>query len=150
MTEKTHLDELSYDECLTRLRGERIGRVAVSSVDGGPIVLPVNFRLAEAPGRTWVALRTRPGNVIEKAAPLAVAFEVDGFDTTRREGWSVLVRGTLHHVDPDAADFRMQFDPDPWLTEDRDAWLVIEPFAISGRRLRAAESEWPFEPDAYL
>jgi hypothetical protein len=60
------------------------------------------------------------------------------------------VRGTLHHVDPDAADFRTRFDPEPWLTTERDAWLVIEPFAITGRRLRATESAWAFDARGYL
>jgi hypothetical protein len=35
--------------------------------------------------------------VIDRAA-LPVAFEIDHFDVSAREGWSVLVRGTLHHV----------------------------------------------------
>jgi hypothetical protein len=60
------------------------------------------------------------------------------------------VRGTLHHVDPDAADFSERFDPEPWLTSERDAWLVIEPFAVTGRRLHAAEIEWAFHIRVYL
>jgi hypothetical protein len=66
------------------------------------------------------------------------------------EGWSVLARGTLHHVDPDAADFRERFDPHPWIIDERDAWLIVEPFGITGRRLHAAEPEWAFHPEAYL
>jgi hypothetical protein len=60
------------------------------------------------------------------------------------------VRGTLDHVDPSAADFRQRFDSEPWLGEERDAWLIIEPFAITGRRLHAAELEWAFHLRAYL
>ena len=67
-----------------------------------PVVLPVNYRSVETSGKTWVALRTRPGNVIEHEA-MKVAFEIDGTDAANRQGWSVLVRGTLHHVDADAA-----------------------------------------------
>ena len=51
---------------------------------------------------------------------------------------------------PDAADFRERFDPQPWPGTEHEAWLVIEPFAISGRRLRAEELEWAFHPGAYL
>ena len=145
------LEQLTYDECVERLRARSVGRIAVI-VDNGPVVVPVNYRLVEAHGDTpgtWVALRTRPGNVIDRALD-RVAFEIDTIDTVHQEGWSVLVRGTLHQVDPDAADIRDDFDPQPWLEDQRDAWLLIEPFAISGRRLHAAETEWGFHPRAYL
>ena len=142
------IEELSHDECLALLRSSDFGRIAFLLEDY-PIVLPVNFRLAETSGRTWIALRTRPGNVIDRAAA-HVAFEIDGIDPGNRQGWSVLARGTLHHVDADAADFRARFDPQPWLLEERDSWLVIDPYSITGRRLRTAPSEWAFQPSAYL
>jgi nitroimidazol reductase NimA-like FMN-containing flavoprotein (pyridoxamine 5'-phosphate oxidase superfamily) len=142
------LDEMTYEECVGLLRESNFGRIAIV-VDSFPIVLPVNFRLVESPGRRWIALRTRPGNVIDQSK-VHVAFEIDGVDPPRHEGWSVLVRGTLHRVDPDAADFRERFDPEPWLLADREAWLVIEPFSITGRRLHAPEGAWAFHPDAYL
>ncbi len=144
----TLVDELSRDECLRLLRGSLVGRIAVV-VDEFPVVLPVNYRLVETSGRTWLALRTRPGNVLDQAS-MHAAFEIDGIDPAHRQGWSVLVRGTLQHADPDAADFRTLFDPDPWLASERDAWLVIEPFAITGRRLRPPEVEWAFHQHAYL
>ena len=142
------LDELSLEECLRLLRASTLGRVAFS-VDDWPVVFPVNYRLVEIHERTWIAMRTRPGNVIDRA-PLNVAFQIDGIDPAHHQGWSVLVRGTQQRVDPDAADFRERFDPQPWILAERDAWLVIEPFAITGRRLQAAEPEWAFPPEAYL
>ena len=142
------LDELALDDCLSLLRIGQLGRIALT-VDDFPVILPVNYRLVETSARTWIALRTRPGNVIDRA-PLQVAFELDGVDQFKRQGWSVLVRGTLHHVDPDAAGFRERFDPEPWILTERDAWLVIDPFAITGRRLRAAEADWAFHSEAYL
>jgi pyridoxamine 5'-phosphate oxidase-like protein len=63
----------------------RVGRIAVV-VDEFPIVLPVNYRLIEAGGVTWVAIRTRPGNVIDRAS-MRTAFEIDGIDTVHHEGW---------------------------------------------------------------
>ena len=118
-------------------------------IDEFPIVLPVNYRLVETSGVTWVAVRTRPGNVLDRV-PVPVAFEIDVIDPVHRQGWSVLVRGHLQHVNPDAADFRARFDPEPWIASERNAWLVIEPFSITGRRLHAAESEWAFHLSAYL
>ena len=148
MTEQSWLEELPIEPCLQLLRQGSVGRIGII-VDGYPIVVPVNYRLAEPSGRTWIALRTRRGNVIDQAS-MHIAFEIDGTDPSHHEGWSVLVRGTLHHVDADAADFQERFDPEPWILADRDAWLIIEPFAISGRRLHAAEREWAFQINAYL
>jgi nitroimidazol reductase NimA-like FMN-containing flavoprotein (pyridoxamine 5'-phosphate oxidase superfamily) len=141
------VEDLDLETCLQHLRTETVGRVGVVT-DGFPIVLPVNFRLVEALGLTWVALRTRRGNVIEQASE-KVAFEIDGIDTVRHRGWSVLVRGTLLPIDADSADFRERFDSEPWLGE-RDAWLVIEPFSITGRELHLAEQTWAFHHRAYL
>jgi hypothetical protein len=133
---------------LSLVRAQSVGRVAIV-IEDVPAVFPVNYCLVETGGLTWVAVRTRPGSVIERA-PMFVAFEVDNIDARHHEGWSVLVRGTLHHVDPDVADFRDRFDPHPWLVDERDAWLIIEPFAISGRRLHATEHEWAFDLRAHF
>jgi nitroimidazol reductase NimA-like FMN-containing flavoprotein (pyridoxamine 5'-phosphate oxidase superfamily) len=142
------LEPLAFEECLRLLREGNFGRIAVV-IDEFPVVLPVNYQLVETSGLTWIALRTRPGNVIDQA-PIHVAFEIDGIDPINKQGWSVLARGTLHHVDPDAADFRERFDPQPWLLAERDAWLAIDPFAITGRRLHPTTTEWTFHARAYL
>lgn len=146
--EESWLEDLGLETCLAHLRSEQIGRVAVVR-DGFPVVLPVNYRLVEILGLTWVALRTRPGNVIDRAGT-KVAFEIDGIDPGHHRGWSVLVRGTMLRIDPDAASFRDRFDAAPWLTTERDSWLVIEPFSITGRELHPSEQDWAFHVDAYL
>lgn len=142
------LEDLPLEDCLSRLRNREVGRIAVM-IDGFPIVVPVNYLLVETAGPPWLALRTRPGNVIDRA-PNNVAFEIDNLDPAPGQAWSVLVRGTLLPVDPDAAEFRERFDPQPWLLTDRDAWRVIEPFAITGRQLNAAAVEWTLHPRAHL
>lgn len=146
--EESWLEDLDLDSCLAHLRSERVGRLAIV-LDEAPIVLPVNYRLVETLGLTWVALRTRPGNVLDQPST-KVAFEIDGIDEAHHRGWSVLVRGTLHHIDADAASFRDRFDAAPWLESERDAWLVIEPFAITGRELHPSEPDWAFHLRAYL
>jgi len=147
MTE-AELQELTLDECLARLRAGSVGRIGVV-VDDFPVVLPVNYRMVESAGPPWVAVRTRIGGVIHRGET-PVAFEIDDIDPGRREGWSVLVRGTLHAVDSDAADFRDRFDPEPWITDERDAWLVVASFSVTGRRLHRDAPEWTFEPRRYL
>jgi nitroimidazol reductase NimA-like FMN-containing flavoprotein (pyridoxamine 5'-phosphate oxidase superfamily) len=144
----TQLEVLTLDDCLTLLRGQSVGRVAVM-VNEFPVVVPINYKLVETHEPLWVALRTRPGNVIDRA-PMPVALEIDGFEISEHEGWSVLVRGTLHHVDPDSADFAERFDSHPWLDDERDAWLIIEPFSITGRLLRSPQPEWAFHLGGYL
>ena len=142
------LEQLDLETCLGYLRITAVGRIGIV-VDGSPIVLPINYRLVETLGLTWIALRTRPGNVIDRAST-KVAFEIDGIDPGRQPGWSVLRPGWLQSVDPDAAAFRERFDSAPWLSTERDAWLVIEPFSITGRELIPADRDWAFHVDAYL
>lgn len=141
------VEELAYDDCVMLLRTNGFGRVALM-VDEYPLILPVNYRLVETARGVWIALRTRAGGPIDRAS-WPVAFEIDGADPFSKQGWSVVVRGTLHDVDRDTADFEERFDPQPWLS-DRDAWLIIDPFTITGRRLHAAEIEWVFHASAYL
>ncbi len=146
--DEARLEPLDLATCLTHLRSEPVGRIA-TVIDGYPIVLPVNYRLVETLGLTWIVLRTRPGNAIDRASP-NVAFEIDAIDPAHHRGWSVLVRGTLQSVDPDAAGFRERFDSEPWMSSGRDSWLMIEPFSITGRELHPAEQEWAFHLRAYL
>jgi nitroimidazol reductase NimA-like FMN-containing flavoprotein (pyridoxamine 5'-phosphate oxidase superfamily) len=141
------LQPIAPDACLDLLRAERVGRIAVV-VDEGPIILPVNYRLVDAPSGPLIALRTRPGNVIEHA-PESVAFEIDGIDNAGHEGWSVLVRGRLLHATPNSSQFRELYDPDSWLAE-RDAWILVEPWVISGRRLHGQETLWHYRPGEYV
>jgi len=139
-------EPLDQDECLALLAAGVIGRIGFVS-DGVPVVLPINYRLVRSTGvtpGTWIAVRTRPGNVIEQALRV-VAFEIDGYDTDRREGWSVLVQGERYRIDDESAAIRSQFDSDPWLAEERDAWLLVQPFSITGRRLHVAPQDWALD-----
>ena len=70
------LEDLDVETCLMHLRANPVGRLAIV-VDGFPIVLPVNYRLVETSGLTWVAIRTRPGNLC-----VSESVEVCEFDGT--------------------------------------------------------------------
>ena len=133
------LDEIHHEDCLALLRFGALGRIAVN-IDEVPVIVPVNYRLVETAHLTWLAVRTRPGNFLDQERAPA-AFEIDHVDHTTHEGWSVLVRGMLLRVDPEAADFGNLFDPTPWVVAERDRWLVIEPFSITGRRLHVRAHE---------
>jgi len=140
---------LSVAECNELLDKTRVGRIAFV-VEGTPVVLPVNYRWLESETGRWIVLRTRPGNSIDDA-PEQVAFEIDGIDTHRHVGWSVLVGGVLHHLDHNEVELMMtRFDPKPWVRDDRTAWLAIKPRRVTGRRLESPDLEWAFSSGAYL
>ena len=141
------LEPLPEEDCLRLLREGTVGRIAFM-VGEDPIILPVNYRLAEPPSGPLLALRTRPGNVIEQA-PTNVAFEIDNVDSGHHQGWSVVVRGELLHAESESPQFRECYDPVPWLS-DRSAWLLIAPWAITGRTLHGDERVWPVRPGEYM
>jgi nitroimidazol reductase NimA-like FMN-containing flavoprotein (pyridoxamine 5'-phosphate oxidase superfamily) len=140
------LEPLSQETCVRFLREGTVGRIAFV-VDDDPLIVPVNYRLVEPSSGPLLAVRTRPGTVIDQA-PTNVAFEIDSIDPVHHEGWSVLVRGELLHATPTSPEFRELYDPNPWLA-DRDSWLLVDPWEISGRELHGAESVWPFHPSVY-
>src|SRR5947207_11884807 len=124
------LEDLPRETCVELLHLGSVGRLA-SIIDGYPIIVPVNYRLVGADGEPVVVIRTRVGGLIDQVSP-HVAFEIDGVDLLRQEGWSVLVRGTVRHLDELDPRWQERVDPMPWI-ESRDAWLAIEPLVITGR-----------------
>jgi nitroimidazol reductase NimA-like FMN-containing flavoprotein (pyridoxamine 5'-phosphate oxidase superfamily) len=141
------LESLPLDACLRHLRNANVGRIALV-VDGDPIILPVNYRLVEPASGPLLALRTRPGGVIDEA-PSSVAFEIDAIDPVHHRGWSVLVRGELMHATRTSPEFGERYDPDSWLS-DRESWMLVDPWAISGRELQGQETVWPTRPGEYI
>lgn len=149
LSSAAELEELSAAECRTLLEQTSVGRIAFV-VDRLPIVLPVNYRLVSDELGQWILMRTRPGNSIDRA-PDQVAFEIDGVDHNRRQGWSVLARGVLHHLDSHEIELmRKRFDPSPWPRQERTSWLGIKLHTVTGRRLHASDREWAFSSEAYL
>ena len=84
------LEELPYAQCVELLPARAVGRIAVI-VDGGPVVVPVNYRLVEAHGvapGAWIALRTRSGNVIDQAADGIALRSTPSTPSTKKAGQS--------------------------------------------------------------
>jgi nitroimidazol reductase NimA-like FMN-containing flavoprotein (pyridoxamine 5'-phosphate oxidase superfamily) len=70
-----------------------VGRIAFNT-GSGPVVLPVNFAvLADT-----LVIRTAEGTIIDGHADEQVALEIDHIDEALCQGWSVLVRGSMHRV----------------------------------------------------
>lgn len=138
----TEVFELSTSECEQLLESVTVGRIAVIE-NGYPLVFPINYRAVVSNEQLMIAIRTRPGNVIDKSGT-PICFEIDGVDPSSDGGWSVLVRGLLFEGPPSP-----HHDSHPILSTDRDAWRLVVPTLISGRRVFNT-SRWSFHPAGYV
>src|ERR1700746_1661868 len=132
------LEELDEPECLRLIAPGGIGRIAVTR-RVGPTVLPVNYQLHQGTivfrtvedSPTDEDLRTGIAN-----AEYKVAFEIDAFSMTAREGWSVLIQGALHHVESEAEQASVrESGVEPWAGGSRDLYLRVIPSRVTGRRI---------------
>ncbi len=128
------VEQLAEPECWNLLAGAQVGRVGLL-VEERVQVLPVNYALD---GRT-VLFRTAEGTVLNEASMSMVAFEVDWFDGTSHEGWSVVVEGFARDIGDalgaDAERIR-HLSLVTWAPGTRPRWFQIEPDAVTGRRIR--------------
>jgi nitroimidazol reductase NimA-like FMN-containing flavoprotein (pyridoxamine 5'-phosphate oxidase superfamily) len=105
--------------------------------DLGPIVVPVNYVL----DRHMVVIRTDEGAKLDAAdRGLKVAFEIDGFDAARGNGWSVLVRGEAVTVtDPAEAARLRELLIYPLAPGSKSHYIRVMPAMLSGRRILRCE-----------
>ncbi|MFC9329985.1 helix-turn-helix domain-containing protein [Kitasatospora sp. NPDC057015] len=137
------LVHLSEEECWDRLGGHGVGRVALPA-PGGPVVLPVNYLVADRA----LAYRTDPGGAAEPAAGAAVSFEVDRVDDRLAGGWSVLLTGAAELVDDPGAirlldGLQVEFGSPPWVGGNRPRWVRIRPERVTGRRIGTVDVDRP-------
>jgi nitroimidazol reductase NimA-like FMN-containing flavoprotein (pyridoxamine 5'-phosphate oxidase superfamily) len=130
----SHLREISEAECLELLASHRVGRVAYCD-DQGPVVLPVNYVLAQ----DSVLIQISPHSTLARHLRAARAsFQIDDFDEYNQTGWSVLVRGNATHVDSADLPADDSDRPHAWAEGQRTFHVRITPSDISGRRLLPA------------
>ena len=132
-TDHRGLRRLGFDECLSRLRDAKVGRIAFAT-GGEVVVLPVNPFVDDM----TILFRTSWGSKLLAAERAEkVAFEVDDFDPAMATGWSVVVQGTLRVIDGDDECARLELvAPPPWLPQqDESFWVAIQPYDVSGREL---------------
>lgn len=125
--------EISREECLELLASQSVGRVAVADFGAAPLVVPVNFVL----DGDDVVFRTDYGGKFHLAVvdQQPMSFEVDGVDTARRRGWSVLVRGRAAEVTEGDRD---RLSLHPWAPGHKSHWVRVRAEAVSGRRIEVA------------
>ncbi|MEU2336986.1 DUF1918 domain-containing protein [Streptomyces sp. NPDC006654] len=131
------LRDLGPEECRTLLSTHGVGRVAVSSPDGRPAVVPVNYDVVD----DAIVLRTAPDSVAAAAVGTEVAFEVDHVDEALSQGWSVLAVGPASVVtEPEAVrGLARRAHSTPWAGGVRETWVSIRPTSLTGRRITAAD-----------
>lgn len=126
---ETELEVLHEDECWALLRLGGIGRVAVGRDPAPPLVVPVNFAVAD----DVIVLRSGPGSKLIAMRTSRVAFQIDAFDMANRTGWSVLVEGTVNQATREPVEGT---SVEPWAPGAKPFWVRILVDGISGRRIR--------------
>lgn len=131
------LRDLGPEECRTLLSTHGVGRIAVSTSDGRPAVVPVNYEVVD----DTIVFRTAPDSVPAAAVGTEVAFEVDHFDEALSQGWSVLAVGPASVVtEPDAVRrLSQRAHTTPWPGGQREMWVSIRPTSLTGRRITPAD-----------
>lgn len=124
---------MTLEECERMLSISSIGRIAVLTA-GEPLILPVLFRYAQG----TIVFRTAPGEKLDAVWQNAAAgFEIDGWDTPNRTGWSVLVRGRTESVNEvEQIEELEELGLVSWVPSlQPTTWVRIRPSEITGRRL---------------
>lgn len=132
-------EPLDEAECLRLISPGGVGRLAYYG-RFGPTVLPVNYVLYEG----TIVFRTAHDSPTDEDlrtgiadAEYKVAFEIDRIDAATREGWSVLIQGSAHHVDSEAERASvLKAGIEPWPAGVRELFLRIRPTRVTGRRIR--------------
>ncbi len=134
--------ELDDGRCreLLETHRPRLGRVAFAE-DGNPdwpVVLPVNYCYHDGA----VYFRTFEGSKLFAALRRQrVAFEVDAIDGAWRQGWSVMVVGTLDVVRDAALAAAVDDTLESWATDDTDQLIRISITQVSGRQVMGSSRE---------
>ena len=130
---------LTRAECFDRIRKEPVGRVAFAA-DDEVVILPVNHLVVGE----RIAFQTTWGSKLQVAADQGpMAFEVDGHETSRSWGWSVLLQGhaTIAH-DLDERHRLSSLQLQTWAPAAENMfWIVITPQRVAGREIHSASPE---------
>ena len=135
-TDRFGMTVLDQHECWELLREHEVGRLAVS-IANHPDIFPINYIV----DRGAVVFRTAEGTklaALTVAIGRRVAFEIDGYDATTGEAWSVVVHGMAEMLDRLNDVYAAQELPlFPWEATPKPVFVRIRPRAVTGRRFVA-------------
>jgi hypothetical protein len=135
-TARDGVELLPPHECWNLLRSAQVGRLAVSIMNL-PDIFPVNHIVDHGS----VVFRTAEGTKLAAAVlGTGVAYEVDGYDATRGEAWSVVIKGRAVEIERlyellEATDLPLF----PWHASPKGRFVRIVPNSITGRRFHVIE-----------
>lgn len=123
---------LTREECLALLPTVPVGRL-VFTERALPAVVPVNFVL----DRARIVIRTGATSSLAAAVRGAVvAFQVDDFDRSARNGWSVTVTGRASELlDPMELARVAELPLVPWIGGRLDHVITVPVDLVDGRRV---------------
>jgi nitroimidazol reductase NimA-like FMN-containing flavoprotein (pyridoxamine 5'-phosphate oxidase superfamily) len=134
------IDELDESLLRERLRRARVARIGY--VDGDqPIIVPVNVATDD---EARIVFRTAVTGPLSALDGRRVAIEVDGYDTTLRSGWSILVQGVARDITTasDVAAQRLRRLPvDCWAPGSRERMFVVLPLSLTSRVIHLGGGE---------
>jgi nitroimidazol reductase NimA-like FMN-containing flavoprotein (pyridoxamine 5'-phosphate oxidase superfamily) len=134
---------LEPHECWHLLRSAEVGRLAVAIMNE-PDIFPVNYVVDHGS----VVFRTAEGTKLAGATlGRAVAFEVDGYQPSQGEAWSVVLKGRAVEIKQlhdllDATDLPLF----PWHAAPKPRFVRIDPVSVTGRRFHVVDQVAPGEP----
>jgi uncharacterized protein len=132
------LEILSEHQCRELLASRDLGRIAFPLGDETEI-FPVNY----ATDGVIVVFRTGTGTKLAQSTVSRVAFEVDEWDSAKKVGWSVVLKGVAQEVtrgtDPFSSALRSR-NVVPRAPGEHDYSIAIYPAQISGRRFRGGQA----------
>jgi hypothetical protein len=119
-------------ECWRLLALAPLGRIGLTS-GALPAIMPVHFTL----WRGDVVFASLPDVKLRSAERGDIlVLEIDHFDASTEQGWSVCAVGPARLVrDPAEVDELHRCRFTPWAWDDRVAYIAIRPDVLRGRRL---------------
>ncbi|MFL6138716.1 MAG: helix-turn-helix domain-containing protein [Frankiaceae bacterium] len=128
------LQPVDEDDCWLLLSAGAVGRVAMTSTGGPPLMHLLNYVVMDR----RIVMRTSERTQLAYAARAlrAVSFESDHVDEDDRSGWSVLVAGTARAATAEQAA-RLHIDDllEPWPAGERRTVVTIHPDHVTGCRI---------------
>ncbi len=129
-----HLVSIDEKECQGHLAGGGVGRVVFRSA-GRPVALPVNFKMS---GGDVIFRSSDDGEVSAITSDEPVSFEIDRIDDAMREGWSVMVTGTVLPIRAPVEIREVErLGVEPWAGGERATYFRLRVAKVTGKRLDA-------------
>lgn len=134
------LERLGEAESMELLASGRVARLVFTS-RYGPTALPVMYKIdaGSLVLGTWDPIFDEDLRTGIAHADYHVAVEADQIDREEREGWAVLVRGAVHHLDTEAERAPIiDAGLEPWDVGIPPHFIRVNPTSIQGLRARRA------------